>query len=466
MQGRDGNLMFSRKSLVHLIAPLIVEQIFLGTIGIADMLMVAPVGETAISGISLVNSINMLFHSIFSALAAGGGILCTQYLGKGEEKSANLAARQLLLTACSFAVLVMAVCCVGNQMFLHGLFGTAEADVLEEAVTYFYLAALAYPCIMVFDACGALFRGMGESRIPLFGSTVMCIANVILNAVFIYGFKWGVFGAGLASLLAKAGGGALLLLFLADGARQISLRKVRMQPREVADTWKAQQNLEHVPGKRQMQKNILRLAIPMAMEDGVFHIGKLLVQGVVTSYGTTAIAANAVALTIADFTQMPVYAIGLGLTTVVGQCIGAGEKEQARMYAKKILAVSFALAAVMSASTFIGADVLTRMYRLTEETAGVTRQLIQFHAVICGISWVFAFNIPCVLRAASDVNFILIVSVFSMWTFRVGCSYLFREILEAGVLGVWMAMGLDWIFRAAVYLWRLHGKKWTEKKFI
>lgn len=136
------------------------------------------------------------------------------------------------------------------------------------------------------------------------------------------------------------------------------------------------------------------------------------------------------------------------------------------MYAKKILAVSFALAAVMSASTFIGADVLTRMYRLTEETAGVTRQLIQFHAVICGISWVFAFNIPCVLRAASDVNFILIVSVFSMWTFRVGCSYLFREILEAGVLGVWMAMGLDWIFRAAVYLWRLHGKKWTEKKFI
>ena len=456
MQGRDGNLMFSRKSLVHLIAPLIVEQIFLGTIGITDMLMVAPVGETAISGISLVNSINMLFHSIFSALAAGGGILCTQYLGKGEEKSANLAARQLLVTACSLAVLVMAVCCVGNRMLLHGLFGTAEADVLSEAVTYFYLAAFAYPCIMVFDACGALFRGMGESRIPLFGSTVMCIVNVILNAVFIYGLRWGVFGAGLASLLAKAGGSALLLLFLADGQRQISLRKVRMR---LMDGQNALQ-------RQQMQKNILRLAIPMAMEDGVFHIGKLLVQGVVTSYGTTAIAANAVALTIADVTQMPVYAMGLGLTTVIGQCIGAGEKEQARMYAKKILTVSFAVAALMSASTFIGADVLTRMYRLTDETAAVTRQLIQFHAIICGISWVFAFNIPCVLRAASDVNFILIVSVFSMWTFRVGCSYLFRELLEVGVLSVWMAMGLDWIFRAAVYLWRLHGRTWTEKKFI
>lgn len=460
MQEHDGNMMFSRKSLVHLIAPLIVEQIFLGTIGIADMLMVAPVGETAISGISLVDSINMLFHSIFSAMAAGGGILCTQYLGKREEKSANLAARQLFLTSCSMAVLIMAVCCAGNRMFLKGLFGTAEADVIEEAVTYFYLAALAYPCIMMFDACGALFRGMGESRIPLFGSSVMGIANVILNAIFIYGCKWGVFGAGLASLIAKAGGCGLLLVFLADRDRQISLRKTRLR------FIYGRSGLGAVPTRGQMQKNIFRLAIPMAMEDGVFHIGKLLVQGVVTSYGTTAIAANAVAWTVSDFAQMPVYAIGLGLTTVVGQCIGAGEKEQARTYAKNILAVSFGVAAFMSVATFFGAGILTRMYHLTEETAVVTRQLIRFHAIICGLFWVFAFNIPCVLRAASDVNFILIVSVFSMWAFRVGCSYLFREILDVGVLSVWLAMSLDWIFRAAAYLWRLHGKTWTEKKFI
>ena len=215
-----------------------------------------------------------------------------------------------------------------------------------------------------------------------------------------------------------------------------------------------------------MRKNILRMAVPMAMEDGVFHVGKLLVQGVVTSFGTSAIAANAVALTIADFTQMPAYAIGLGLTTVVGQCIGAGEKEQAKVYAKKILMVSFLIAAGLSALTWAGAGQIAGIYRLTEETAVTASRLIRFHSLICGLTWILAFNVPCVLRAASDVNFILWVSVFSMWVFRVGCSYLFREILDVGVLGVWMAMGLDWIFRAAVFTGRLKSGKWLEKAFI
>ncbi len=442
-------MLFNRKSLINLMVPLILEQIFLGTIGIADMVMVAPVGETAISGISLVNSINMLFQSMFSALAAGGGILASQYLGKRERDHANGTARQLLVLSLCFSVAIAAVCCAGNQWFLRRLFPTAEAAVLKEAVTYFYLSALAYPCIMVFDACGALFRGMGESRIPLCGSSLMCVGNIFLNAIFIFGLDWGVFGAGFASLCAKAIGTALLLWFLSKRRFSISLR--------------------HMAGLRAepvILKNIFRLAVPMAMEDGIFHVGKLLVQGVVTSYGTTAIAANAVALTVADFTQMPVYAIGLGLTTVVGQCIGAGETGQARRYAGNILKVSFVLAAVLSAATFIGAEPIARLYQLTQETKETTMSLIRFHALICGTVWVCAFNIPCVLRAASDVNFNLAVSIFSMWLFRVGFSYVFRETTDIGVLSVWMAMGMDWLFRGAVYMARFLNGAWLHKRFI
>ena len=442
-------MMFTRRKLVNLMVPLIIEQVFLGTIGIVDMLMVAPVGEIAISGISLVNSINMLFHSIFSALAVGGGILCTQYLGRGEEDHGNQAARQLFIMAGGFSLVTAVGCCLVNPLLLSGLFPTARADVLSEGVTYFYLAALSYPCVMIFDACGAVFRGMGSTRIPLLGSVVMSVGNVILNGIFIYGLKWGVFGAGFASLCAKAAGALCLMGVLAGGNAAVSVRK-----------WKK------MPGDRLMRKNILRMAVPMAMEDAVFHVGKLLVQGVVTSFGTSAIAANAVALTIADFTQMPAYAIGLGLTTVVGQCIGAGEKEQAKVYAKKILMVSFLIAAGLSALTWAGAGQIAGIYRLTEETAVTASRLIRFHSLICGLTWILAFNVPCVLRAASDVNFILWVSVFSMWVFRVGCSYLCREILDVGVLGVWMAMGLDWIFRAAVFTGRLKSGKWLEKAFI
>ena len=442
-------MLFNRKSLINLMVPLILEQIFLGTIGIADMVMVAPVGETAISGISLVNSINMLFQSMFSALAAGGGILASQYLGKRERDHANGTARQLLVLSLCFSAAIAAVCCAGNQWFPRRLLPTAEAAVLKEAVTYFYLSALAYPCIMVFDACGALFRGMGESRIPLCGSSLMCVGNIFLNAIFIFGLDWGVFGAGFASLCAKAIGTALLLWFLSKRRFSISLR--------------------HMAGLRAepvILKNIFRLAVPMAMEDGIFHVGKLLVQGVVTSYGTTAIAANAVALTVADFTQMPVYAIGLGLTTVVGQCIGAGETGQARRYAGNILKVSFVLAAVLSAATFIGAEPIARLYQLTQETKETTMSLIRFHALICGTVWVCAFNIPCVLRAASDVNFNLAVSIFSMWLFRVGFSYVFRETTDIGVLSVWMAMGMDWLFRGAVYMARFLNGAWLHKRFI
>lgn len=442
-------MMFSRKQLVHLIVPLIVEQIFLGTIGIADMLMVAPVGETAISGISLVNSINMLFYSVFTALAAGGGILCIQYLGKGDEPNANSTARQLLRISVLISSALAAFCCAGNSFLLHGMFGNAETAVLKEAVTYFYLSALSYPCLMLFDACSSLFRGMGESQLSLAGSVVTCLSNVVLNAIFIYGLQWGVFGVGFASLLAKGAGAAFLLLCFGRGNRAIGFRKFAGLPNEFF-----------------IVKNIMRMAVPMALEDGIFHVGKLLVQGVVTSYGTTAIAANAVALTVADFIQMPAYAVGLGMTTVVGQCIGADRKKEATYYSGRILAVSFLLEAVLSVAVFLLADPITGVYRLTAETAAVTRQLIRFHSLICGTVWVFAFNIPCVLKASSDVNFVLVVSICSMWIFRVCCSYLFRECLTVGVLGVWMAMGLDWTFRAIVFSLRMRSGKWMEKKFI
>jgi len=442
-------MMFSRKQLVYLIVPLIVEQVFLGTIGIADMLMVAPVGEVAISGISLVNSINMLFHSVFSALAAGGSILCIQYLGKGDDRNANSVAKQLLILSVTLAVILGLCCCLGNQFLLKSIFGNAEPQVLKEAVTYFYLSALAYPCIMLFDSCSALFRGMGESRISLAGSVVTCLTNIVLNAALIYGMGWGVFGAGLASLLAKGIGGGFLLICLGTGGRSVGLRKFAGLPRESF-----------------IVRNIMRLAVPMALEDGIFHVGKLLVQGVVTSYGTTAIAANAVALTVADFIQMPAYAVGLGMTTVVGQCIGAERKKEAQFYASHILFVSFLLEAGLAVAAYVWSGQITGFYRLTEETAAVARQLICFHSLICGVTWVFAFNIPCVLKASSDVNFVLGISIFSMWTFRVGCSYLFREFLTVGVLGVWMAMGLDWAFRGMIFYLRMRSGKWMEKKFI
>ena len=442
-------MMFSRKQLVSLIVPLIVEQVFLGTIGIADMLMVAPVGEVAISGISLVNSINMLFHSVFSALAAGGSILCIQYLGKGDDKNANSVAKQLLILSVTLAVILGLCCCLGNQFLLKSIFGNAEPQVLKEAVTYFYLSALAYPCIMLFDSCSALFRGMGESRISLAGSVVTCLTNIVLNAALIYGMGWGVFGAGLASLLAKGIGGGFLLICLGMGERSVGLRKFAGLPRESF-----------------IVRNIMRLAVPMALEDGIFHVGKLLVQGVVTSYGTTAIAANAVSNVITLFSILPGQAICLAVTTVIARCVGAGDYEQAKYYNKKLILLTHIGMAITIFIVFITLPFILKVYNLSEAASEATRHIIWFHGFCAILIWAESFTLPATFRACGDAKACMIISTVSMWIFRVGASYILGKNLGLGVFGVWVAMIIDWAFRSLLFGIRYFSGKWKKHALV
>ena len=441
--------MFDKKALTRLILFLATEQILFASIGIADMLMVAAAGEQSVSAISLVDSLNLLFHSIFSALAAGGGILFTQYFGRRDYENANYAAKHLIAAAILLSVLVAVVCFLGNHTILYALYGSAEEEVLKLSVTYFYLALSAYPMVMLYDTCACIFRGMGNTEISLCGAAVSCFSNIILNAIFIYGLNLGVLGAGLASLAAKTGGAMLMIFFLIKAKGPI---RMRMFFRTGWD--------------KKVFINILRLAVPIGLEDSIFHVGKLLVQGVVASFGTAAIAANAVALTISEFTHMAGGAMGLAATTVVGQCMGANEAAQAEKYTKTLVSISWLVTFFICLITYLAADPIAAMYHLSQETAGIASQIIRVHAIACTMTWVLAFNIPSALRAASDVKFILIFSVLSMWIFRVGCSYLFREILDAGVLCVWLALFLDWGFRAFVYTMRFRSGKWKTKTFI
>lgn len=447
----DGSdkMLFDRKQLVKLIVPLVCEQVIMGTIGIADMLMVASVGETAISGISLIDSINLLFNSMFAALVTGGTIVCTQYLGKREADMANLAAKYLLGISLLFSLAVAGMCFLFRRMVVYGLYGSAEPEVLRQAMIYFCFSMASYPFLMMLDSCGAIFRSMGNAALPFSVSFFMSIINIVLNAVFIFGLHWGVFGAGFATFLARAVSSAAIFLFLYHHKGAVRIQSF------FGSGWHGF-----------MVKNILKLAVPTGLEDSIFHIGKLLVQGIVTSYGTAAIAANAVALTISEFTHMPGFAIGLALITVVGRCVGAGEIQQARYYVKKITGVSFLVTGAAAVLSWIFAGPVVGFYQMNRETWELASEIVRWQAVACLFFWVPAFNISDALRAASDVRFTMAVSMISMWVFRVGCSALFREILDIGVIRVWFAMFLDWMFRAVVFLIRFHGSKWEGRMFL
>lgn len=441
--------MFSRKDLFRLILPLIVEQLLAATIGMMDTLMVSSAGEAAISGVSLVDSINILLINIFSALATGGAIVAAQYLGRGDEQNANRAAKQLLLVVSALSAGITLVCLAFRPMIVHGLFGAAEQAVLDNSLIYFFWTSLSYPFLAVYNGCAALFRSMGNSRISMEASILMNLTNVAGNALLIYAFHMGVAGAAIATLFSRVLGAGIMLVLLRNPHNVIHLDSVF--------------RLGYHPA---MIKSILGIGVPTGLENGMFQIGKILVQGLVATLGTTAISANAVSNSIATFALIPGGAIGLAMVTVVGQCVGAGDYRQARYYITRLVALSTALLLGFNAVVALLHQPIIQCFSISEQTFALTRGIVLTHCVASTLIWSLSFTLPNGLRAANDVKFTMAVSVFSMWVFRIGFSYLLVSAFHFTVVGVWLAMYIDWFFRSLLFTFRFLGDKWQAKRLL
>lgn len=442
-------MLFTRKDLIRLIVPLIIEQILAVTIGMADTMMVSSVGEAAVSGISLVDTVNILLINVFSALATGGAVVSSQYLGRSDQQNACVAAKQLLLSITLLSVGIMAVALIFNTPIIKVVFGKIDADVMQNARIYFYLSALSYPFLAIFNAGAALFRTMNNAKISMFTSILMNIINISGNALLIFVFQTGVTGAALASLASRMAGAVIMVLLLRNSSNRIYI-----------DTFKKWR----FDGK--MIKSILRIGIPSGLENGIFQVGKILVQGLIASFGTMAIAANAVANNFAAIEVLPGSAIGLALITVVGQCVGAQDYVQAKQYIKKLMMITYIAMGLLNGIVLLLLNPLVGIYSLSPETAQLAKQLLLYHTICCTVIWPMSFTFPNALRAANDVKFTMIVSIISMWTFRIGMSYILARGFQLGVLGVWIAMTIDWAVRASTFLIRYLRGKWQTKQLI
>lgn len=428
--------MFSRKQMIKLLAPLIVEQIMAVLVGMVDVMMVAAVGEAAVSGVALVDSISILIIQIMGALATGGAVISAQYLGKEQPREARKAAGQLVMTTLLLSLLVCCVALIGGRHLLGGIFGRVEQDVMDNAQTYFWITALSYPFIGLYNACAALFRSMGNSKVSMMTSFVMNGINIIGNAICVFGLKMGVAGVAWPTLLSRVVAAAMMFVLIQNRNNAIRLNK-----------WK---NL--IPDGR-MIRNILSIGIPNGLETGMFQFGKIFLQSLVSSLGTVSIASFAVASNLVTVLYLPGNAIGLGLVTIVGQCVGAGRIKEAKRYTKNLVLVVYAILAVFSTAMVIWSSQLVGIYNLSPQAASMSRELIIVHSVAM-IIWPLAFTIPHSLRASLDAKFTMAVSVFSMWFFRIGCAYLFVYVFDLGLLGVWYGMFVDWIFRALLFVIR------------
>ena len=437
---------FSNRALKRLIVPMIIEQFLAILVGMSDSIMVATVGEHAVSGVSLVDNIFILLIYLFAALATGGAVVMGQYLGQNKHEKANRAVNQLILFTALFAICIMIGLYLARNLILHRVFGAIEANVMEASKTYLLIVSASIPFIALYNAGAAVFRTMGNSKVPMYLSMMMNAINVGGNAILIFGFGMGVAGAATSTLVSRVISAVAIILLLCSPEHLLHLERPFSFKLDFG-----------------MLKKIAYIGIPNGLENGMFQLGKIMVLSMITGFGTAAIAANAVSNIIATFQVLPGMSVGMAVITVCSRCVGAGDYEAARYYTRKILKLVHILIIVFSVTTLVALPGIMHLYNLSDDAMTFTKQIIWYHGICCMLIWPEAFTLPNTLRAASDVKFCMILSSISMWVFRIAFAYLFVRIFHLGVMGVWYGMFIDWIFRAAVFSLRFHG---LEKRAV
>lgn len=459
------NALFTPKDLINLIIPIFIELLLATTIGMADTMMVSNVGEEVVSGVALVDSLNMLLINIFAAVATGASVVISQYIGSRDRENANLVANQSIFASFIFATIIMIVCLIVGDIILILLFGKSEQAVLDSASIYFLLSVISYPFLAVQGTCSAIFRSIRNSRITMLVSLLMNVINISGNAILIFGFGLGAAGAATATLISRIVGALIMIYLLLDKKRLIN----------ICDFFSLKLNFNilnkniniHLPElKFNVLKKVFTIGIPAGTETVIFQLGKVITQNYVTGFGTAAIAANAIAGNIFSLTNIPGSALNLAIVTIVGQCVGAANYKEAKNYTVKITLLGMLLLSIANILTYLLLNPILALYGLSGEAMDIARQLIIYNCFAQSLLWSFSFIIPNALRASGDAKYTMVVSISTMWIFRVGLGYIMTVSMGLGALGIWLSMFIDWFFRGIFFTIRLARNKWMSKRII
>lgn len=441
--------LYTKKQLRDLLIPLIVEQVLLSLMGTVDTIMVSNVGDYAVSGVSLVDSINKLLIYLFASIATGGVILCSQYLGYGNQKKANEAGGQVLMAAFFLAVIIMGLVIVFRNGILSLIFGTVEESVMQASRTYLLITAISYPFISVFNACSAIYRATGNSRLPMLVSAASNALNIAGNAVLIFGFGMGVTGAAISTTGSVIFVGIVMLYFMRRPGLKIEIGKLtKLRPDLKQMLW------------------VLKIGIPTGVENSMFQLGKLAVQSTVSTLGTAAIASNAIVTALELMSSTPSMGIYIALITVAGTCIGAGRVDEAKYYIKRFTALGAIVLLIVTWGIYALTLPISRMAGLTGETLEMTLQIMLMISILKPFLWPLAFVPSNGMRAAGDGTFSMIVSTLSMWIVRVGISTILCRFMGVGLIGIWIGYELDWAVRSVANVLRFRSGKWTKHQVM
>ncbi|GMO26350.1 MAG: MATE family efflux transporter [Termitinemataceae bacterium] len=437
-----GSALFSNSDLVSLILPLIIEQILNITLGFFDVLMVASLGEGAVSAVSIGDSINILVIGVFGALATGGAVVCAHYFGSRSVQMISITAKQLIWTSLFISFVITTVGLVFQSQILNLIFGDVEQNVMRDAKIYFFYSLLSYPLVALYNSVAALFRAQGNSSVSMAASFLVNVLNIGGNAFCLYVLGWGVEGVAIPTLVSRGIAALFLLALLYRG------RPYKNKPAIIIS------GLHRFKPDIKIIQKILAIGVPNSVENSVFQIGKILVLTLMAGFGTAAMAANAAANKLCELSCIPGIAMSFAMITVVGQTLGAGKKEEAVYLNRKLLVITYITLALTTMPFIIWARQVIDFFNLQNDTAILTRKMFLLHGICGMVIWPVSFVLPASLRAAGDARRTMAVSFLSMWIVRVGLSYVFALFFELGAMSIWYAMICDWIVRSVFFVTR------------
>ena len=441
--------LYSNRALLALFIPLLIEYALEFFVGLADSIMVASLGEAAISGVSLVDFLVQLLIFSFSALATGGAVVAGQYLGDKQIDKAQNSATQLVWFSTILSTVLMILVILLRQFLIGLLFGQIDADVWHNAELYLYIVALSIPFLAIYNVGAAIFRTTNNADLPMKILLVCDVLNVVGNAICIYYLGWDVRGVAIPTVISRLLSAVLIMYFAVDEDYKLRIKKT----------------LRHKFDFYVLRK-VLQVGIPYGIENGLFQLGRVLVLSIVSTFGTMAIAANSVGYAIGIFSVLPGFAINLGLTAVISNCVGANDYEQARYYNKKCLVIVVISHIVINVAIFLLLPLLLGIYNLSAQTAAMASEMIIWHGIFAIIIWPVSFTLPSTFRGAGDSKSVMYISLAVMFACRIGLSYVIAEWMGIGVFGTWIAMFIDWYVRAGIYVYRYFSDKWTEYRVV
>ncbi len=442
-------MLYSNRDLRRMLVPLVIEQVLVMLVGMVDTVMVSDAGEAAVSGVALVDMVNYLIITVMAALTTGGSVVISQYMGRRQAEQAAFSAGQLVLISALLSAGIAVLCLLFRQFLLNLFFGTVETAVMDAALTYFMITACSFPFLGIYDAGAALYRVLGRTSVTMYLSLGMNLINIVGDYIGVRILHAGVAGVAVPTLLSRAFSAAAILVLAFRPGKPLRL------------SW------NHILAwDGQTIRRILGIAVPGGVENGLFALGKVLVVSIVSRFGTVQIAANGVANSISQIAVMVVNAVNLAIVPVVGQCVGAGDCAQAEQYTRKLMKVSYLSLLILGLGVCLLLPVILPFYQLEPETLHLASVLLCLHNLLALVLHPTSFNLPNSLRAAGDVRYTMVTGVCSMVIFRLGSALLLGVRLHLGVLGVWIAMGLDWLARSVAFVIRYRMGKWKSMRVI